>query len=299
MADAGAALAAPPHGGVGSVAKPATSGAAASRSRRITAAWGRALLYALLFVLAICALWELAKVVTQTNDQLMPHSWDIVKQLGEPATRGETWFQYLAGNWVITLRNALVGFAVGSLGGLLLGIAIARNRLVGAALLPITTLMQTIPIVAIGPALVLFLGTGWVTKAFIAAFLTFFPVTVATAKGIAQTSSDSVDLMRVCAAGPLQTLVKMQLPSALPMIFVGLETAAGMAVIGAIVAELPFGTKDGLGATILTSWQFYTIEPTPLYLAAVASCALGAFVVFSVRAVRTLIPAAETQGSTR
>lgn len=300
MTDTGVAVAtAPPHGVTVSGSRPATHGAATARWRGVVTAWGRGLLYAVAFLLSLCVLWELAKLITQTNDQLMPHSWEIVKQLGEPATRGETWLEYLAGNWVITLRNAVVGFCAGSLGGLLLGIAIARNKIIGAALLPITTLMQTIPIVAIGPALVLFMGTGWVTKAAIAAFLTFFPVTVATAKGIAQTSPDSVDLMRVCAAGPTQTLLKMQLPSAMPMIFVGLETAAGMAVIGAIVAELPFGAKDGLGATILTSWQFYTIEPTPLYLAAAASCALGAFVVFSVRAVRTVIPAAQTQGSNR
>lgn len=298
MGDMGAAVATTPPPGRLAARRTARAGAP-SRWRVVAGSWARAVVYAALFVLALCLLWELAKIVTQTNDQLMPHTWDIARQLGEPARRGDNWFQYLAGNWVVTLRNAMVGFAAGSIGGLLLGIAIARNRLVGAALLPITTLAQTIPIVAIGPALVLFLGTGWVTKAAIAAFLTFFPVTVATAKGIAQTSADQNDLMRVVAAGPLQTLVKMQLPSALPMIFVGLETAAGMSVIGAIVAELPFGATDGLGSTILTSWQFYTIEPTPLYLSALASCLLGAFVVFSVRAVRTLIPAAQTQGSTR
>ncbi len=273
------------------------AGTTVARWRRIGLGAVRATALVIGFVAALCVLWETAKLVTGTNDNLMPHSWEIFAQLGEPATRGETWFQYLAGNWVITLRNAVVGFAVGSIGGLLLGIAIARNRVIGAALLPLTTLAQTIPIVAIGPALVLFLGTGWVTKAFIAAFLTFFPVTVATARGIARTPRASLDLMRVCSAGPVQTLLKVQLPSALPMIFVGLETAAGMAVIGAIVAELPFGAKDGLGATILTSWQFYTIQPTSLYLAAIASCLLGAFVVFSVRAVRSLVPAAaESKG---
>lgn len=274
---------------------PASGAALAVRARRIALAWARGLVYAVLFVVGICLLWEIAKVVTGTNDNLMPHTWSIARELGETASRGTTWFSYLAKNMLITGRNAVVGLIAGTVVGLVIGILIARNRIIGAALMPLTTLMQTIPIVAIAPALVLFLGSGWVTKAFIAAFLTFFPVSVATAKGIAQTSVESLELMRVCASSGLQTLLKMQLPSALPMVFVGLETAAGMAVIGAIVAELPFGGREGLGAAILQSWQFYTFRPEPLYLSAVASCLLGAVVVFAVRAVRSLIPAAADQ----
>lgn len=262
------------------------------RIRRVAARWGVAAVMGVAFVVGLCLLWELAKLVTGTDDSLMPHSWAVFAQLGEPAGPDGTWLTYIAENWVVTLRNAVAGFLAGSLLGVALGVWIASNRVVGAALLPITALMQTIPIVAIAPAMVLFLGTGWEIKAAIAAFLTFFPVTVATAKGIASTSAESLELMRVCAASPWQTLVKVRLPSALPLIFVGLETAAGVAVIGAIVAELPFGATEGLGMVILTSWQYYTIQPTSLYLAAIASCALGAFVVFAVRAIRTLVPAA-------
>lgn len=267
-------------------------GAGVTRVRRVAARWGAGLAMAAGFVLGVGLLWELTKLVTGTQDSLMPHSWAILAQLAEPVGGGGTWLTYVAENWVVTLRNAVAGFVAGSVLGVALGVWIARNRVVGAALLPITALMQTIPIVAIAPAMVLFLGTGWVIKAAIAAFLTFFPVTVATAKGIAATPPESMELMRVCAASPWQTLVRMQLPSALPLIFVGLETAAGVAVIGAIVAELPFGATEGLGMVILTSWQYYTIQPTSLYLAALASCVLGAFVVLVVRAVRTLVPAA-------
>jgi ABC-type nitrate/sulfonate/bicarbonate transport system permease component len=72
------------------------------------------------------------------------------------------------------------------------------------------------------------------------------------------------------------------------MIFVGLETAAALSVVGAIVAELPFGARDGLGVTILTSWQFYTVQPAALYCAAIGSCVLGAVIVMVIRALRMI-----------
>ena len=80
-------------------------------------------------------------------------------------------------------------------------------------------------------------------------------------------------------------LFGLELPSALPLIFVGLETAAAFAVVGAIVAELPFGSKQGLGVVILTSWQFYTIKPEVLYAAALTACGLGAVFVLAIRLI--------------
>jgi NitT/TauT family transport system permease protein len=82
---------------------------------------------------------------------------------------------------------------------------------------------------------------------------------------------------------------------ALPLIFVGLETSAAFSVVGAIVAELPFGSKDGLGVIILSSWQFYTIQPESLYCTVIATCVLGALIVGAIRLAARLIPAARQQ----
>jgi NitT/TauT family transport system permease protein len=242
----------------------------------------------------VVVVWEFAKWVSNTDDELMPHIWTVAASFGSVNSQGTAEWLYLLQNAAVTLRNSLIGFAIGTALGLFTGVVIARNKIIGAGLLPLTVLAQTVPIVAIAPALVLWLGTGLLSKVLIAAYLTFFPVTVATAKGIVSVAADQVDLMRICAASSWQLLSKLLLPAALPLIFVGLETAAGLSVIGAIVGELPFGSSSGLGVVILTSWQFYTIQATPLYDAAFASCVLGAALVFGVRAIRALVPAAKS-----
>ena len=162
--------------------------------------------------------------------------------------------------------------------------------------MPLIVAAQAVPIVAIAPALVLWLGTGGVTKTVITTYLTFFPVTVATARGIQSVPKESHELLRTYGASKRTSLRILELPFASPLIFVGLETAAAFAVVGAIVAELPFGSKEGLGVVILTSWQFYIVEPRALYCVALTSCALGAVFVLSVRLMAYFALGPRSQG---
>ncbi|HEY0187980.1 MAG TPA: ABC transporter permease [Cellulomonas sp.] len=240
----------------------------------------------------ITVLWELVKVVLDADDSTLPHSWSVVAYLGETGSTGENVALSLGHDLLVTARNSVLGLVCGTALGLVTGIAIAKNRVVGAALMPLTVLAQTIPIVAVAPALVLWLGTGTATKVVIATYLSFFPLTVATARGISGVSAERHELFRVMAAGPGFRLWRLEMPAALPMVFVGLETAATFSVVGAIVAELPFGSTEGLGVAILNAWQYYTIKPTALYGAALAACLLGAVVVVAIRALRALVPAA-------
>lgn len=267
---------------------------AAAWRRRVVRSIGKSLIAVVGVAAMVVVVWEFAKWVSNTDDELMPHIWTVAASFGSINSQGTPEWIYLLDNAGFTLRNSLFGFAIGTALGLYTGIVIARNKIIGAGLLPLTVLAQTVPIVAIAPALVLWLGTGLLAKVLIAAYLTFFPVTVATARGIGNVAGDQLDLMRICASSKWQLLVKLQLPASLPLIFVGLETAAGLSVIGAIVGELPFGSSSGLGVVILTSWQFYTIQAEPLYDAAFASCLLGAALVFGVRAIRALVPAAKS-----
>jgi NitT/TauT family transport system permease protein len=223
--------------------------------------------------------------------------WSIAGQLWTHTAQGELYLSFLARNMLATFKASATGLIFGAVIGLVTGVLIARSRWIGAGLLPLTVAAQTVPIVAVAPALVLWLGTGWTTKASIAAYLTFFPVTVATAKGIQSVPGDSVDLMKTYGASSRTLLTKVQLPAALPLILVGLETAAAFSVVGAIVGELPFGSKEGLGVVILTSWQFYTIKPEALYCAALASCLLGGLMVLGVRLLGGLIPAGKREGT--
>jgi NitT/TauT family transport system permease protein len=213
----------------------------------------------------------------------MPHIWHTLRFLGSTTSQDENYTWFLVQNVWSTAKASLVGLLVGTALGLTTGVLIARSRLFGDGLMPLIVAAQAVPIVAIAPALVLWLGTGGVTKMVITTYLTFFPVTVATARGIQSVPQESHDLLRTYGASKWTSLRILEIPFAAPLIFVGLETAAAFSVVGAIVAELPFGSNEGLGVVILTSWQFYIVEPRALYCVAMASCALGAIFVLSVR----------------
>ena len=266
--------------------------ASTSRARALTAPVGSAVALALI----AGALWELAKWITGSDDLTMPHTWSIVSHLGSETSQGEVYWRYLLRNTWSTAKASLVGLLFGVLLGFMTGVAIARSVIISRGLTPLVVAAQAVPVVAVAPAIVLWLGTGWATKAVIATFLTFFPITVAVTRGIKAVPVESRELFHTIGASRRTVLFGLELPSALPLIFVGLETAAAFSVVGAIVAELPFGSKEGLGVVILTSWQFYTIQPEALYGVALAACALGAVFVLSIRLTARLMLGPRAQG---
>ena len=259
-------------------------------------AGARQVLVAFFLLVLAAALWELAKVITGSNDRTMPHIWDTLSFLGSTTSQNENYSWFLFKNAWSTAKASLIGLLVGTAFGLVTGTSIARSRFVGNGLMPLIVAAQAVPIVAIAPALVLWLGTGGVTKTVITTYLTFFPVTGATARGIQSVPKESHELLRTYGASKLTSLRILELPFASPLIFVGLETAAAFSVVGAIVAELPFGSKEGLGVVILTSWQFYIVEPRALYCVALPSCALGAVFVLSVRLLAYFALGPRSQG---
>src|SRR5262249_17798990 len=115
----------------------------------------------------------------------------------------------------------------------------------------------------------------WLAKAVVAAYLTFFPVTIGMLRGLRSTSPDALDLMRSYAAGAWPTFQKLRLPAALPYLFTSLKVAATASVIGAIVAELPAGSKSGIGVVIINAAQYYNSRPPVLYAAVLVSASIG------------------------
>ena len=251
---------------------------------------------ALFLAVLAAAAWEFIKLATGTDDVKMPHIWSILAYFGTTTSQGEAYSAFLLRNVWSTAQASLIGLALGVVFGMTTGVLIARSRLVGYGLTPLIVAAQAVPIVAVAPALVLWLGTGGSTKAAIATYLTYFPVTIATIRGIQAVPAESRELFRTIGASKRTVLFGLEIPFALPLIFVGLETAAAFAVVGAIVAELPFGSKEGLGVVILTSWQFYIFEPEALYCVAIAACALGAVFVLAIRGIAFLALGPRSQG---
>ena len=147
-----------------------------------------------------------------------------------------------------TALAAVVGFAASAIVGVWAAVLLSSARWVQRAFYPYAVFFQTVPIIAIAPLLVVWIGYGIRTVAVSAFIVSVFPVVASTLAGLLSTEPALRDLFRLYGAGRLDTMLKLRLPSALPSILTGLRVAAGLAVIGAIVGEFIAG--GGLGGVI-------------------------------------------------
>jgi NitT/TauT family transport system permease protein len=236
-------------------------------------------------VLALACLYEFYRWVWVTtgcswpfkvDNITLPHLWTIFKALGEPSRyQGPLLITVLLKSAWFTAKEALAGFAMGAVVGFVLAIALVHSRLAQRALLPYVVASQTIPILAVAPMVVVWLKAGWQSVAVIAAYLTFFPVTINTLRGLQAVEPRAHELMRSYAASTWQVLWRLRVPSSLPYLFSALKISATASVVGAIIGELPSSIQGGLGGAILNFNQYYSIQPENLWATNVVAAALG------------------------
>jgi NitT/TauT family transport system permease protein len=268
----------------------------------------RVLVFTAIFA-GLALLWEAYKALGKATDGLipftdtrlpvrpdnssMPHVLDIFVSLFRPVSRARNadilgWL--LIKNAAVTWHRAAVGFIMGSLAGFGLGALFARSRLLERGIMPFVVASQTVPLIAIAPMIVIWGGSGawpsWLVRGFllddagfsvaiISAYLTFFPVTINSLRGLRSPDPAAVELMRSYAATETQVLTKLRMPASIPYVFTALKISATASVIGAIIGELPAGLGDGLGRSLLTFSYYYTGGPEKLYAAIVVSALLG------------------------
>jgi NitT/TauT family transport system permease protein len=265
--------------------------------------FGRAAMLAGVFV-SLVLLWEAFKWFGETtglkigsfevNDRTFPHSYDIVGQLFEPSRRnGPLLIEVLWDAALFTAKEAAVGFVLGASIGFGLGVLLAHSRLLQRGFLPYIVASQTIPILAIAPMVVVWLGgrgfPDWFSVSVIAAYLTFFPVTINTLRGLTSVEPRALELMRSYAASPLQILWRLRLPTSLPYLFAAFKIAATACVVGAIIGELPASIQDGLGGAILNFNQYYASSPESLWATNLIAAALGIVFFLVVVVVERLV----------
>lgn len=175
-----------------------------------------------------------------------------------------------------TGHAALLGFGLSAIFGVLAAIVLASSRVLERALHPYTIFLQTVPIVAIAPLLVLWFGPGLRAVTVSAFIVSVFPVIANTLAGLRSVEPALRDLFRLYGARRLATLVKLELPSALPNIVTGLKVAAGLAVIGAIVGEFVAGFSEGAaGLGILVLAAYRQLRTDLLFAAVTFAAGLG------------------------
>lgn len=231
--------------------------------------------------------------LTLFNDVQMPHLGDILRSFSEPAQRnGPPLYQTLIEAAAFTLWAAVRGFFIGAGIGFLLAVLFAHSSLLQRGLLPYVVASQTVPILAIAPMIVIWMGrAGNVELAvpIIAAYLTFFPVTIYTLRGLTSVPETALELMQTYAARRWEILFKLRLPNALPQIFTALKISATASVVGAIIGELPSGIQTGMGIAILNFSRYYNQSPPRLWATILAAGLIGILFFTVVALVERLV----------
>ncbi|MBV8713760.1 MAG: ABC transporter permease [Chloroflexi bacterium] len=248
----------------------------------------------LLVALALLAIWQLASslyfdanVAPQFRagaisgaDPTVPAEMRVVQMklplpnlvlsaLVNPENAAQLW---LAG--LITLRSAVIGFVVGGVIGFGLALLMVQSRLLERSLLPYAIISQMVPVIALGPIVYSIFKDENVARILIAAYVTFFPVTVNTLKGLRSVDPNALALMTSLAASRRQVYWLLRIPSSLPYVFQALKIAATASVIGAIVVEL-MGAQQGIGVTILRTQYYGPANAYKLWGAIVVASLLG------------------------
>jgi NitT/TauT family transport system permease protein len=222
---------------------------------------------------AILLVWEAACRLANVPTYLLPTPSAIVAALWNNAG-------LLTASGARTLATAMSALVVAFVFAAALAFATALSRVLDDAIRPIAVAIQVTPVVAIAPLFVIWAGVDHPERAVIAlaAIVAFFPIFSGTARGLAAADPDLERLFDLYGATPLQRLTRLKLPSALPFIVEGTKVAAGLAIIGAVVAEFVAGSggEQGLAWRILEAGN--RLETAKMFAAIVALAIMAAAV---------------------
>ena len=179
-------------------------------------------------------------------------------------------FGMLMSNLLPTVIEAVSGFLLGNVAAIVIATVFVHKKTMEEAFFPLVVIINTIPVVAKAPILVLLLGNGMEPKIAIAALICFFPTLVNMVRGLESVNPQAMELMRVLSASKSEVFFKLRLFNSLPYLFSALKISASTSVIGAIVGEW-IGTTSGIGALIIQAT--YAFDSALLYATViVGSC---------------------------
>ena len=225
-----------------------------------------------LFVV-VAILWHLMVDWFKIPAVLLPKPLKVLEAIWEQRT------QLLSGAWV-TFQAAALGLAVSTLIGSFVAILFSQSSWIRTALYPYVIFLQTVPIVAIAPLLIVWSGAQFRTVVLVSCIISIFPIISNVTSGLLSIDQNHLDLFRMQGASRWQTLVKLRIPSAVRSLVQGLRISCGLSVIGAIVGELfvgNSGTSDGLGA-MMNAMQANL--KTAQLIGAIMACTLLGIVLF-------------------
>ena len=215
---------------------------------------------------AFLGAWKLLTVVTGTPDYILPAPEVVADRALRAVGSGLLW-EHTA----VTLSEILLGLTVGAATAIAVGVALGKSVVIERVLSPYIVAAQSVPILALAPLLDIWFGGGLLARVLICALIVFFPIAIATMVGIRSADPLLVEMLRSLGATPGQRTTRLEIPSAMPVIFGGLRVGVTLAVIGAVVAEWA-GAGSGLG--VLINIANKGLFDTPLMFVALATLAV-------------------------
>ena len=204
------------------------------------------------FTIALFAFWQIICKLFDVPLTILPAPSDIFAAL----------WQYrvpiIDNSWV-TLWTTLVGFALATIFGLLIGIAVGWHKNIYSAIYPVLVGFNSVPKVAVVPVLILWFGLGEVPAIITAFLISFFPIVVNVATGLATTNPELEDVIRALGASKLDIMRKVGIPGSLPYFFGSLKVAITLAFVGAVVSET-VGANKGIGKLMLDAQAAFQVQ---------------------------------------
>jgi NitT/TauT family transport system permease protein len=195
-------------------------------------------------------------------------------------------FGILIANLLPTAIEAVSGFLIGNLAAIIIATVFVHSKSLEQAFFPVVVLINSIPVVAKAPILVLLLGNGMEPKIAIAAVICFFPTLVNMVRGLESINPQSLELMKVLSASKIEIFFKLRLLNSVPYLFSALKIAASTAVIGAIVGEW-IGSNTGIGALIIQST--YNFDSAMLYATVFVGSAFSVAFFLTITLIERLV----------
>jgi NitT/TauT family transport system permease protein len=188
-------------------------------------------------------------------------------------------YELLLRNLLPTATEAVLGFLLGNVAAIAIATVFVHNKTMEEAFFPVVVLINTIPVVAKAPILVLLLGNGMEPKIAIAALICLFPTLVNMVRGLESVNPQAIELMRVLSASRREVFFKLRVQNSLPYLFSALKIAASTAVIGAIVGEW-IGSTVGIGALIIQAT--YNFDSALLYATVIVGSSFSLLFFFTI-----------------
>jgi len=225
----------------------------------------------ILLLVALFAIWELVARVAHVPAYILPPPSRIVATF--VLRFGLLWFHSLT-----TLAEIVFGLLLGSAAGFLLAAAIVYVPVLEWALHPLIIASQMVPVFAVAPLLIVWLGYGLWPKVVVAALIGFFPIVINGVDGLRSANRETMDLFRSLGASRWQVFVKLRLPGSLPALFSGWKIAATLSVVGATIGEW-IGASRGLGFLMLQSNALLRVD---VVFAAILALTLVGLLLFGI-----------------